>query len=472
MTILANIHFWVLFYRLRLLAAVLLLILFAGAGASVWLARKSSVGPAPPGVPSDLNETEARALLERMRARLIKEPRSASAWGILGQAFLANELENESQVCFAEAERLDSRNPRWPHYQAVVLLTQGKQQAALPYLHRAVERAAIADPDIPISRLLLAEDLLTIGQIDQAEDHFRQVLARHPDEPRAHLGMALAAFARQDWQSSRSHLLRCLDSPAARQKASAQLEAVCLQLGQPEEAENYRRQAERLPPDTKWNDPFVKECEGWIVIKSGLYRQAAILESAGKLREAANVLQPIVEKYPDDYRARLSLGRVLGQLGEHPRATLLLCDVCRLEPDNVQAHYYLSLTLFEQAEKLRQQESDAKEAEKLYQDAAEYARRALAIKKDYGYAHVTLGLSLRRLGRHADAMAAFREAVHCNPELAEAHYFLGEMLADKGDPDEARKQLEQALALAPPNTSWRQEAAAHLAALAPNNRAK
>jgi tetratricopeptide (TPR) repeat protein len=456
----------------RLLTAVLILIVFAGAGISIWFALKSSAGPVPPSVPSDLNEPDVSALLEPMRARVVKEPRSASAWGILGQAFLANELEDESRVCFAEAERLDPNNPRWPHYQGVVLLTRGEQQAAIAHLRRAVECGATATPDNPISRVVLAETLLTLGQIDEAEDQFRQVLARHPDEARAHLGIALAASARQDWQNSRSHLLHCLNSPAARKKASVQLEVACLRLGQQQDAEDYRRQAERLPPDEKWNDPFVKECLDWVATKDGLYRRAASLEAAGRLKEAADALQALVAKYPNDYRARLSLGKVFGQLGEHQRAKLLLYDACRLAPKNVQAHYFLSLTLYNEAEELRQQSGDLKKAEKRYQEAEESARLALSIKADYGLAWVTLGLSLKRLEKQADALSAFRRAVHCNPELAEGHFFLGEMLADKGDQDEARKQLEQALALAPPNTLWLPDATARLATLRSGNLTK
>ncbi len=399
MTILANMHPWSLLRRRRWRLAVLLLVLLTGAGAAVWVARKPSAGPIPPPVPNDPNEAELHSLLEPMRARIIKEPRSASAWGVLGQAFLANDLEDESRICFDEAERLDPANPRWPHYQAGLLLTQGEHQAALPYLRRAVERAATATPDNPMPRLLLAEALLALGQIEESEDQFRQVLSRHAEEARAHLGMALAAAGRQDWRTSREHLLRCLNSPSARQKASVQLASVCQHLGQQSEAENYRRQAERLPPDDKWNDPFLAECQRWTVKKSGLYRLATSLETGGKLREAADVLQPLVAKYPDDYLPRLMLGQILGQLGEHQSAILLLFDACRLAPDNVQAHYFLSLTLYNEAEKLRQEKNDSKEAEKLYQEAAESARRALAIKPDYGRAFVTVGLSLKQLER-------------------------------------------------------------------------
>lgn len=472
MTISNGAHRSWLLRRRRLLLAVLLSIVCAGVGAGVWFAHTSSAGPIPPRIPSDLNEPEVSALLERMRARVLKEPRSASAWGILGQAFLANDMEDESRVCFTEAEHLDPNNPRWPHYQAVLLLTQGEQQAALPYLQRAAERAAMATPDNPVPQLLLAETLLTLERIAEAEDHFRQVLVHRPDEVRAHWGLALTDAARQDWRSSRAHLLPCLSSPVVRRKASLKLATICKLLGKPEKAENYRRQAERLPPDDKWNDPFVAECLPWTVTKNGLYRQASSLEAAGRLREAANVLQPLVAKFPDDYFPRLSLGKILGQLGEHRPATVLLYDACRLAPDNVQAHYYLSLTLFSEAENLRQQESDSKEAQKLYREAVESARQALALKPDYGFALMTLGLSLKRLGQRGDALTALRQAVHCNPEFADAHFFLGDMLADMGTQGEAEEQLERAIAIAPPQTSWRQDAVARLAALRSTGRSK
>jgi tetratricopeptide (TPR) repeat protein len=122
--------------------------------------------------------------------------------------------------------------------------------------------------------------------------------------------------------------------------------------------------------------------------------------------------------------------------------------------------------LLKQGEQVgRDGDAGRQRAEELFREAATLARQALAIKPDYGYARMTLGLSLKHLGERAEALAALREAVRCNPEFAELQLQLGEMLAEDGQEAEARPRLEQALRLAPPGAPWRQAAQARLAEL-------
>src|SRR5262245_48667477 len=102
-----------------------LVTLSAASGIAIWLARSSSAPPTPPIVPVNENEPAVAVVLEDLRERVLKEPRSARAWGSLGQAFFANEMENECLMCFAEAERLDPKEPRWPYYQGGVLRNRG-----------------------------------------------------------------------------------------------------------------------------------------------------------------------------------------------------------------------------------------------------------------------------------------------------------------------------------------------------------
>ncbi|HEY7159487.1 MAG TPA: tetratricopeptide repeat protein [Gemmataceae bacterium] len=400
-----------------------------------------------------------------MRERVVREPRSARAWGTLGQAFLANDMEEESLVCFAETERLDPSNPRWPYYRGGILLNRGEREASLPYLRRAAERCAADEAGNPAPRLLLAETLLSLGYQEEAEDHFRRVLERQPDDPRACFGMALVASARQDWESSRSQLLRCAGSPFVRRKASVQLAIVSQRLGDQASADTFRQQAERLPADPNWNDEFTTEYLGWAVKKQSRHRLVESLEAAGRLKEATAVLQPLLADYPDDYLSRLSLGKILGQQGQYGRAEQLLREALRLAPDKIQVHYYLSLILFMEAEGAARNGARDR-AEKLYQEAAQRARDALVIKPDYGFAQMTLGLSLKGLGQRDDALAALRQAVLCNPEHAELHFHLGELLAEAGQRAESRQQLEQAVQMAPPNAPWRQTALARLASVA------
>ncbi len=81
---------------------------------------------------------------------------------------------------------------------------------------------------------------------------------------------------------------------------------------------------------------------------------------------------------------------------------------------------------------------------------------------------MALGLALRHLGQRAEAEAALRQAVRCNPEFPEPHFQLGKMLTEDGGGPEARSCLEQAVRLAPAGVPWWKEAQNLLARLPPN----
>jgi tetratricopeptide (TPR) repeat protein len=418
----------------------------------------------PPEVDSEDLESAVREIIEVARNRVLKQPSSGQAWGVLGEVFLGNEMDEEARACFVQAERLDPSNPRWPYYHGGTLLNQGDREGALPYLGRALERCKDQDGTAP--RLRLGETLLHLGRLDEAEQHFRKVLTVQPEDVRAQFNLGLLAMSRQDWKTARTHLLRCLDHPSTRQKSRIQLALVSQRLGDSAKADAFRQQAEQLARDLEWVDPFIANISRWAVRKRTLYRQAENLEAAGRFAEAAAVLQPMIEKYPDDYLPHLTLGRVLGQTEDLARAKQALRTARRLAPDKVQGHHYLSLVLFKEGELLSQQKfADPRQVRKLFEESADLARQALAIKGDYGVAHMALGRSLNRLGNRTAAIASLRQAVRCNPEHGELHFYLGEALADDGQVVEARTRLEQALRQADPGAPWRPRARARLEAL-------
>ncbi|MGH7168751.1 MAG: tetratricopeptide repeat protein [Gemmataceae bacterium] len=455
--------------RRYLRLAAILLLLAASAATAFWWIRRTPLTLLPPTVPRNETDRGILAVVEKARGDVLKKPRSARAWGRLGQVFLANELNAEAEICLVEAERLDSANPRWPYYQAAILVSQGQPEAAVPILQRAVERGEAAASDNLTPSLLLAETLLALGRLDEAEKQFRHVLKRRDEEPRAHYGLALVYAARSDWPASRTHLERCLENPWTRRKACVQLAVVCRRLGEASEAEKYHQLVDRLPPDQDWIDPFVMDYLPWAVKKTSRYRHAEALEARGQLREAAQVLQELLEESPNEYRPRVALAKVIGLLGDHAGAERLLREALRLAPEKVRLRCYLSLTLFARGEALARN-GERELAEKCYREAVQRAREALAVKADFGLAYMALGLSLKALGQRADALAALRQAVHCNPENAELHFYLGELLAQDGQQSEARQQLQRALEMAPANASWRPRARAALAGGQPNPR--
>jgi tetratricopeptide (TPR) repeat protein len=425
--------------------------------------------PDPPDLVFEGTEPALHRAVQRAREAVLKEPRSAHAWGVLGDVFMANELEAEAAACYAQAERLDPSDPRWPCHQGGVLLNQGQRDEAVAFFRRATDRAAARKDTNAAPWLLLSETLLTLGRLDQAEEILRPALALFPDDPRANYDMGLLRVARQDWAAAREPFLRCLSSPQACQKASLQLSVVLLRLGQAEEADKYRRQAARLPKDGDWVDPYVAQYLRWAVKKRARFRKAEYLESANRMRDSVDEWASLVREFPDDDVILTHFGKITGRTGRYAESEQALRKARQIAPEKMLPHYYLALVLYTQAEQHLRNGGEPEWARARLREAAELARQALGIKPDYGVAHMTLGLCLKHLGQKEEAIAELRQAVQCNPEYAELHFRLGEVLVEANrEPAEARARLEEAVQMVGPEVFWRQTAIDLLAKLGTN----
>jgi tetratricopeptide (TPR) repeat protein len=58
--------------------------------------------------------------------------------------------------------------------------------------------------------------------------------------------------------------------------------------------------------------------------------------------------------------------------------------------------------------------------------------QAVRLKPSYGAAYTNMGIALARLRRWADALRAYHEAIREQPEFADAHYNCGLALAGLG----------------------------------------
>jgi tetratricopeptide (TPR) repeat protein len=405
--------------------------LTAGAAAAGLVARylaHRDPPPAPPEIVVEGHEPLLVKALQRARERVVQEPRSAEAWSDLGNVFMANEMSTEGAACYAQAERLDPANPRWPYHQGGVLLNQGRREEAVEYFRRAVERADAKGDRNDVPRLMLGETLLTLGRLDEAGDVFQQVQHRRPDDPRVQFDLGLWCIARQDWKAARDHLSRCRSGPQARQRAYRQLAVVLLRLGESAEVERCLREAENPPKDAGWPDPYVSEYLSLAVKKRSRYRKAEDLETSGKKEEALKEWRALAEDYPDDDAVLISIGKLAGTLQHFDEAVRALRRAQKLAPQKVLPHHYLSLALYAQGELLVLHQGDPAQAEALFRETESLARQVLAIKPDFGMAHMILGLCLKSQGRPTEAVAELRQSVRCNPENAELHFRLGEIL--------------------------------------------
>jgi tetratricopeptide (TPR) repeat protein len=433
----------------RALRRLVLPLLAAGVLMAVggWYAWRRYTAPAPPEIALEGAEPAVARAIADATDGVRRSPRSGGAWGTLGQVLRAHGYPEEAAVCFAHAQTFDRANPRWPYLRALELLGQRRAEA-IALLECAAELCDRQDEDNTAPRLKLAEALLDSGRPADAARHFRRVLEADPQNPRALYGLGVIASSRNDLKAAAEHLTRCCESPFTRQKACARLAAVCERRGETRAAADFLRRARQLPKDLPWPDPYAQECEDLEATRESRYQEAKRLREQGRFAESAGILRAVAEKAPEG-RAYLDLGISLCRAGEFARAEEALRQALHLEPRNVQAHYYLGLALFYQAEgQLRGRAEPDGEARRLFQEAMASARKATRFKADHALAHLLCGRALKRLGRSTAAILCFRQAVRCRPDYADLHLELGEALAAAGAAGEARIHLGRAAQLA------------------------
>ena len=118
--------------------------------------------------------------------------------------------------------------------------------------------------------------------------------------------------------------------------------------------------------------------------------------------------------------------------GQLTRAAELYHRAAELQPHHFQTHYWTAL-LYGQVENLNR--------------AEEHLRKALALKPDFGPAHVHLGLVLLQRGYREDSRTEFVEALRCDARLPSAYYHLALLTAHDGQLDAAAELFRKAISL-------------------------
>ena len=158
---------------------------------------------------------------------------------------------------------------------------------------------------------------------------------------------------------------------------------------------------------------------------------------------------------PDSMLAHLRRGEAYQRRNELEAATNDFRRAADLDPSATRPLEALGDVLFQRRRYLR---------------SAETYERRLAV--DSLSARVSLKLAVARYqaGEVDQALAAAREAVRLDENLADAHYLIGMCLRDKEQPVDAAAALEKAAAIAPALVPAREELAELYSALGPPGR--
>ena len=129
-------------------------------------------------------------------------------------------------------------------------------------------------------------------------------------------------------------------------------------------------------------------------------RLGSVQMMASKYDQARESFQRAVDEHPEISVGYVALAQICFKTGQNEQAAKLLADVRqKLKPDFLLEYYY--------------------------------------------------GLSLDRLGRQGEAIAAFEKSVALNPDVAEIHFELGKLYFGTNRVDQARAQLEKSLQVDP-----------------------
>ncbi len=198
------------------------------------------------------------------------------------------------------------------------------------------------------------------------------------------------------------------------------------------------------------------------------FNYAGALAEAGRTEEAAKEYLRTLELDPAMSLARVELGRVLQDLGDHQQALaqfgkaaiqgfqspdlmvyrgVSLASQCRIEE---------AIECFEQALRIEPAHLPALGAladvyleDQQYEDAERCLRRALAVKPDVAPWHAQLGRVLWRDGRAAEGVDCLEKAVELAPQEVSMLSDLGTLYRETAQPNRAAKCFEQAIPLQP-----------------------
>lgn len=412
--------------RIFLLAATTLALVVGG----VWLtSRKVDLHPVPQIVTTSLDASAAR-LIEQKFNEVRQNPRSGAAWGRLGAALRSFEFRDEARRCLENAETLESNDPRWPHLLGLLLANHSPTESAEAF-RRAVTRCG---NEPPASRLRLARLLAESGQWQQARSEFTELTRAKPDYAPALLGLAQCAQVLGDPREALALASRCTSDRSTARAAWSLVAALQQRLGDTNAARLASQRVAALPVDAPVADAFESEINPARSDPRDLSDRAQRFLQAGRVDEAAPLVQQLAREHPQFAESWLLLGRwqLLGRNAVAAEGSTR--RHLEFEPQSVNGVFQLGSALL---------------AQNRFEEAAGVFRQATQLKADFGPAFYNLGFALARSGRTRDAIAPFREAIRHNPERVDSYVLLADLHVQLGEMAEAAAVARQAEAVAP-----------------------
>lgn len=388
----------------------------------------------------------------------------SEAWAVSADAWLS---AGEHDKAYAYLQHAQSLSPNALH----VGLLAAEMMTSLPQAE-AIVKQQLSSQSSPQLQLAYARRLLLLQRTADALPPLEQVVQAQPDNALAWLSLGTARMDLNQLDEAEQATLRFVElalasraqpstSPSADQPAAENSGMLLwdpslgyLKLAQISERRNRLDQAEQWlqKADPKGEKMNVQVIRAKLVAAQGrmpqarqllqaiveteprdalvkLTIEAQLLKDNGFLEEGYTVLQGALQRFPDEPDVLYDIGMMADQMGRFDTAEQHFRKLIEVKPDHPNAYNALGYSLADRGVRL--------------DDARVLLTKALAMRPNDPYIIDSMGWLAFRQGRLEEALALLQQAYASKPDTEVAAH-LGEVLWVMDRKDEARTIWRQA----------------------------
>ncbi len=350
-------------------------------------------------------------------------PTYAAPWYGLGNVYSALTRQREAIDAYHKAITLDPAHA-WAHHKlAQVYADQNDYATALPYYQKALERHA-SDEDRAVTWDSLGTAYRQLNRPHDAIEAFRRAIKLDPANADAWNNLGDIYLALDNTEAAVGAYRRAVQLDPDFAAPWNSLGNIYADQDRYNEAIEAYRHVIRLEPDYAW--PY--------------HNLGYIYSRRGEFDPARELFRQAISLHPDDAGQALSwsnLGDVQVALGQPNEAINAYRRAIALDPDYAWPHHHLA--------QVHEQRGDNELAIGLYRQAIERHQTAA----DRAAAWFSLANLYQKLGRHPEAISAYRELTALDAGNAVAWNSLGDSCLALAQRAEAAQAFRRASELAP-----------------------
>ncbi|MBK1879713.1 tetratricopeptide repeat protein [Pelagicoccus mobilis] len=379
---------------------------------------------------------------ESLIKAVAKRPNDSEPLEALAYFYHANLLLKESQTVYASLFAFPDSKAKWHYYAGRIALDLGDQERALEHLNEAVAR----DDRYGLSHFYLGEVFLKLGELEKAESSYRSYLEIGTEKAYGFIGLGRVEIARKQWSQAEGLLLNSLREDSKIVSAYSLLTNIYRRMGREDQLKRVERAALNGERYHQPRDEWMEELYPFCLEPYRLSVIASILEASGREREGIEFLQKAVSLSPENSRLVFQLAEMLKKSDPSEEVTELLLRAIELDSTYESAHYAYVSELDSNGE------SEAALAAS--QRAVELAGEASGLWRQRG-------VLLEKARELSGAELAFRKAVEMEPTESKNQSALANFLWAKNEKAEAIVHYKEVRKLSPIEPKCRAILAAH-----------